>query len=677
MKCHWPNGAFWRTVDRDPPSPSVTMSVLENRQPAGSPTGPEDRLDSWKAIAAYLGRGVRTVQRWEREEGLPVHRLAHEKRGSVYAHKQEIGAWWESRRLELSAESADETETSTSSPRLERLTWASAASFWPALSSDGRLLAYVSDGGRDGTSPQIWLQQIGGAAVCLTTGTLERSHLAFSAGDTRLVFTARDAAGQHVYSMPTLGGEPRIVKRSATAGQPSPDGKWLAYVSLEHPAGIRVASLEDSAERTVAPQLTDVSFVIWSPDSKHILVRAHPDPTIEPDYWVAAIDGTLVANIGILQRLASRGFWPVTLAPAWVGDSLIISAITPEGVNLMRQRLVSGTFEPNGDPERLTRGTEFDCFPTAGGGGVAFVNAHPDQNLWSVAIDPSTGVANGQVRRLTRGPGIVLYLSLSRDGKTLAYFRARRGANELVIRNLAADSETAFVPEPGPDYGFPAISPSGATLAVGARMPGPRAMRPIFVATVADGVTRRVGEDCGGRPKQWIDERLLVIERFGSRRNSIAVLDTASGARSDLLVSAEHSVTNPRLSPDGRWIAFDAACPGGPPTVYVARVRSGEVIPRDDWTPVVRGASHPFWSADGSLLYYLPTVPSTEFRNAIRARRFDDGIDPSSADELTVFESTEMVVPVGMSGTVPVATRDQMILVLGDFRGDVWMLRLE
>jgi hypothetical protein len=91
----------------------------------------------------------------------------------------------------------------------------------------------------------------------------------------------------------------------------------------------------------------------------------------------------------------------------------------------------------------------------------------------------------------------------------------------------------------------------------------------------------------------------------------------------------------------------------------------------------VRGASHPFWSADGSLLYYLPTVPSTEFRNAIRARRFDDGIDPSSADELTVFESTEMVVPVGMSGTVPVATRDQMILVLGDFRGDVWMLRLE
>ena len=33
------------------------------------------RLDSWKAIAAYLGRDMSTVIRWEKEKGLPVHRL--------------------------------------------------------------------------------------------------------------------------------------------------------------------------------------------------------------------------------------------------------------------------------------------------------------------------------------------------------------------------------------------------------------------------------------------------------------------------------------------------------------------------------------------------------------------------------------------------------------------------
>ena len=75
------------------------------------PSGPSlaDRLDSWKEIAAFLGRGVRTVQRWEREEGLPVHRLAHDKRGSVYARREELAAWWDSRRLTLASQPFDET----------------------------------------------------------------------------------------------------------------------------------------------------------------------------------------------------------------------------------------------------------------------------------------------------------------------------------------------------------------------------------------------------------------------------------------------------------------------------------------------------------------------------------------------------------------------------------------
>ena len=82
-------------------SSSWTTTRTRNRRPARA--APEDRLDSWKEIAAYLGRGIRTVQRWEREEGLPVHRLAHEKRGSIYARREELAAWWESRRLTLAA----------------------------------------------------------------------------------------------------------------------------------------------------------------------------------------------------------------------------------------------------------------------------------------------------------------------------------------------------------------------------------------------------------------------------------------------------------------------------------------------------------------------------------------------------------------------------------------------
>jgi chromosome segregation ATPase len=56
-----------------------------------------DPLDSWKEIAAYLNRNVRTVQRWEKREGLPIHRHVHERASSVSAYKKEIDAWQKQR----------------------------------------------------------------------------------------------------------------------------------------------------------------------------------------------------------------------------------------------------------------------------------------------------------------------------------------------------------------------------------------------------------------------------------------------------------------------------------------------------------------------------------------------------------------------------------------------------
>lgn len=69
-------------------------------------TSAGDRLDSWKEIAAHLNRGVRTVRRWEREEGLPVHRQVHRVLGSVYAFKSEIDAWRQNGQRRASLRSA-------------------------------------------------------------------------------------------------------------------------------------------------------------------------------------------------------------------------------------------------------------------------------------------------------------------------------------------------------------------------------------------------------------------------------------------------------------------------------------------------------------------------------------------------------------------------------------------
>ena len=64
--------------------------------PEGSPL-PGKKLDSWGEIASYLGREVRTVQRWERTEGLPVHRHEHKKKSTVYAFAGELDAWIKNR----------------------------------------------------------------------------------------------------------------------------------------------------------------------------------------------------------------------------------------------------------------------------------------------------------------------------------------------------------------------------------------------------------------------------------------------------------------------------------------------------------------------------------------------------------------------------------------------------
>jgi len=84
-------------------------SVMGESFPGAPPSmkALEDRLDSWKEIAAYLNRDVTTVQRWEKREGMPVHRHQHDRMGSVYAARAELDAWTRSRNLPAAPENVD------------------------------------------------------------------------------------------------------------------------------------------------------------------------------------------------------------------------------------------------------------------------------------------------------------------------------------------------------------------------------------------------------------------------------------------------------------------------------------------------------------------------------------------------------------------------------------------
>ena len=71
----------------------------EDPPSTGSPIS--DRLDSWKSLASFLRRDIRTVQRWEASEGLPVYRHRDSRNGPIHAYKSEIEAWWKIRESTL------------------------------------------------------------------------------------------------------------------------------------------------------------------------------------------------------------------------------------------------------------------------------------------------------------------------------------------------------------------------------------------------------------------------------------------------------------------------------------------------------------------------------------------------------------------------------------------------
>jgi hypothetical protein len=68
--------------------PEKEATMPDENEPSSN-----QELNSWKEIASHLERGVRTVQRWESELGLPVRRTGRGKRGAVYALVSELDLW--------------------------------------------------------------------------------------------------------------------------------------------------------------------------------------------------------------------------------------------------------------------------------------------------------------------------------------------------------------------------------------------------------------------------------------------------------------------------------------------------------------------------------------------------------------------------------------------------------
>ena len=108
--------------------------------------------------------------------------------------------------------------------------------------------------------------------------------------------------------------------------------------------------------------------------------------------------------------------------------------------------------------------------------------------------------------------------------------------------------------------------------------------------------------------------------------------------------------------------------------MLLARLEDGHAADETAWITVDTKASHPFWSRNGRLLYYLPATPTVDIRNRVVVRSFDPRDGSVGTQPREALALSEMIVPVMISSAAPIVAGDQMFFLLGNYRGDIWIM---
>jgi Tol biopolymer transport system component len=516
---------------------------LQNRVPEFN-----DRLDSWKEIAVYLNRGVRTVIRWEAEDGLPVHRHVHGSRGSVHAFKSELDAWMQRRTVKPQSAEAAEPASDVSGPERRdrfRRNWLIVAVFGAIVLIAAGLLWTA----RRQSIPEP-------AIVPLTAYPGTEMYPTFSPDGTRVAFAWDNDEPYNfdLYEI-TLGSEApplRLTKKPSRHLFPawSPDGKRIALVRSTEGDHYEIAAVPalGGDEQHVGEILTNsrTPFISWTPDGEWIIAPTHP-PTGGPDrlHLVNREGGDTRRLQTGLDSEKTAAFSP---DGRWLA---VVHSPTPIAQNVSLMPVKAG-WEVAGTPRTLDS-RMWCCFtqlmwaPTSKE--VLYSRLYRDtMSLSRVGIPDGNPVPASGVGQIGWGG-----LALSARGDTLAYSDYRTGFRIWRLdRNPADSNPTSFLTSA--DYErSPVISADGKQVAF---------------------TSARLGEGA-----------IWVADADGANERRLTQLGSAGA---------------PHWSPDGREIAFDASVDGNM-DVYVVPAAGGP--PRRITNS--RGIDVlPSWSTDGEWIYY-------------------------------------------------------------------------
>ena len=560
----------------------------------------EDRLDSWKRIAAYLKRDVSTVQRWERRESMPVHRHLHDKQGSVFAFRSELDAWWQSRRHDLcgderaaSDEAAQPSGGETAAiaaprlrargpglwalvvalPALAAIAWYAVQSdlFWrspladakftpvtdfpgdqeaAAISRDGKHLAFIAE--REG-KVDAWLSAINsGRYRNLTNGEVGElinpatRTLGFSADSQSVFVWTRRSEGSRlaevsILSAPVGGGPLQPYLAGAAELDSSHDGTRIIYHTTAPGDPLFVRDLSappGTADRRIyaAPDGVHCHFPVWSPDDAWIYF-ARGVPPDEWDIWRVRASG---ADLERITAHDSRVAYPVLLDDRtllYLADDAQRAGPWLYGMDVMHRV-----------PHRISLGVETYTSLAASADGLhlAATVANPRTSIWRMKLDnganataaaPELVSPNGTSARFAGH--VIVYVAESANGQRL--WKSENNSRSE-IWNAA----------PGRIAGAPAVSPDRRHIAV----PVEEAGRSKLYVMDAGGSNARVVADTlelRGNPDWARDGRSIVISALHDGKPNLTrvFLDGAV----PISFTSEYSI-DPAWSPDGQFVVY-------------------------------------------------------------------------------------------------------------------------
>jgi Tol biopolymer transport system component len=602
----------------------------------------DDRLDSWKAIAFYLSRDIRTVQLWEKEQGLPIHRHRHTSLPSVFAFKSELNGWRSARtESPRSCKAASVDSAAPSTVECWRSSETSTNSIKAKRRNDGQLLT-VGRHIRPKSAryaAAITLSLLVGVvlgwllfrteefprpvlehrSLPFTTYPGNEATPSFSPDSTRVTF-AWDGTHQDnldIYVKLLGPGDPvRLTVHPADDHDPvwSPDGRWIAFLRDVNDAERSICLIPalGGPERTIArtgivryaSYSTEAPLLSWSADGNYLF----------------AIDrSSRNANSYAITRvsIATGETRPVTF-PGSMNFGESAGAVSPDGHLLAFSRQINDMITnlyvvplssqslPAGSPEKILSGARVEGFAWAPDSRelVAFGELGGVDGFWRIRVNGSraitrlTGIGQIPIRLKRMGRGRGVNLAISHDGRRLMYSEGRFDANiwRLDLKGTTKGTILPFITSTRDDF-QPDYSSDGRKIAFESDRSG---CEEIWVCNRDGSAPFQLTDfrtGWSGSPAWSPDRENIAFDRYDAPNWAICVIHSQGGKVSRLTTKSGNNVT-PHWSRDGHWIFF-ASDRTGRFEIWKIPATGGPEIQMTKG-----GGNFPVVSVDGESIYY-------------------------------------------------------------------------